>query len=643
MTCPCNGSDDYKNLGCKLKVVIRNITSVSTTHIITVSKTIMINIESPEKSHLTMIAKETERMHKVLGMNSVPTSLSSPSSSTTTPTTTSTTTPPSSPPQATATLTTTISESKKRKSSAHTYTLRHFIDLVWEIYCDMGLDATGKTGRDKKPILSYIDDGVYEEKRKRFAEIENRTNIVLDNLPHSDRCDIFSYAINKLSSCLELKNSQMMFPREHLKFFLATYEQFIKPSDFSDTGHIIKNERRPKTTVTLGTGAILCEYGKGIETFLANLSRSDASDIDALKFIINKRIVLSPKPYAICGQLSTLASPTYEVDKVYTERDTHHIIAVSNCKQALVLITEKIIMQYDGRQFVVMSQNIERLFVSSILADATLKGGDYMILDVLLSTKVKVIDLIKYRINGKTEAPPNYEDRLALILNAFPKIKVVDFVAPGTINDSSYIQKPKVGFGLAYMYTRSNLTAAAVGMSDRHVLLAFRSSANKFIVKTKAIICSPVGYTLATTPTQSTLAAAVDSIECSDANSDTDDQSTSSSSLPTIKYNNEVYSIEGLTDSYQLFENVISVECRDNNKLSSLSTRQVSHISEYKPMAANKDVSIVDTIKKTVLPNADLVNEILMMFCQSNSAHLISDEAKRAMRHVTESPIVNFE
>lgn len=565
-----------------------------------------------------MIANESVRVNKLLGTSSnSPTSSSSLESN-------------ASAAAATTTTITTIaplSESKKRKCSAQTYNLRHFISVVWEIYCDMGLESDGQTGRPKKTTMEYIDDGLYEEKRKRFSECEARTNDVLDTISPHARTKIFSYAINSLITCLETKNSPIMFPREHLKFFLATYEQFIKPMDFSETGHVVKNERRVKTNVTLGSGAILYEYGKGIETFLANLSRSDPSDIDALKFIINKRIILSPKPYAICGQLSTLEPPNYELDKTYTERDTHHIIAVSNCKQALVLITDKIIMQYDGHQFVVMSQNIERLFVSSILSDAKLRGNDYMILDVLLSTKVKVIDLIKYHFNGDSDIPTNYNDRLDLILKVFPKIKIVDFVAPGTTNDSSYIQKPKVGFGSAYMYNRSNLTAAAVGMCERHVILAFRSAPNKFVAKTKAAICSPVGYTLATTPIQSM----------------TDDLMQFNDALPTIKYNDEIYTIEGLTDTYRLFENVISVECRDNNKLSSLSTRPVSHISEYKPMTTNKDVSIVDTIKKTVLPNAELVNEILMMFCQSNSAHLISDEVKRVMRNVTETPNVNFE
>lgn len=518
--------------------------------------------------------------------------------------------------------TTTVSDSKKRKIIQHTYSLKHFIKLVWEFCCDMTIDESNNIAEPKKPAMEYVDDGLYDDKRRRLTEHDDdRTNVDFETLSDAARCDTFSYAIATLLACLESKNAQILFPRELLKYFLATYMTFIKPTDFSDTNSVVKSERRPKN-IQLANGTILYEYGKGIESFVANLGRSDSNDIDALKFIMDKRIMLSPKPYAICGRLSSIKTAKYESDKVSTLRPTHYTIAVSTFKQTPILITNKIFMQHDGNQFVVITMNMERFFNSSLLSDCKLDDDDYMIVDVLMSTKFKVIDLIDYKLKGNSTLPQKYDERLKLVTSVLPQLKVVDIVAASSpTNDFSYIQKPKEGFGPSYIYIRSNLTAAAVGLCDRHVILAFRSANNTLVAKTKAALSGPVAYTLATTPLRKTMP---------------------SDSLPKIMYQGEEYIVHELMENIQLFETVISVECRELNKISALSTRPVSHVSEYKPVSVNKDAVLNETLKKSLTQHPDLILEMLTYI---NDHGLLTGQAevKRQIKNMIDPLNVGFE
>lgn len=492
-----------------------------------------------------------------------------------------------------------------------------------------GTCGSGSDGSNAVASTITIPDVVLSEGKRSITTFS-----------YTGRLFAYTRLFNLFCCYLEEHNIPMLFSKEMLKYFLATYRKFIRPIDFSDTNTIIKDRRSSKnSTVILTNGAIIFEYCKSIESFIANLGRSDPNDVDALKFILDKGLALPSKYYEICSELLSIPMVSDEYDKTYTDRAaTHDMVSVSTFKRVTILVTNCIVMQHDGHQFVTVSANIERVFNTTMLSKSKLYKTDYMILDVLIMNKIKVLDILSMRLSQYQVLPEVFADRLKLITEVLPNCKVVEFCKPSPNNDHSYIQKSKTGFGNSIIYTRSNLTAAAVGLSDKHVILAFEKTPDVLVVKTKAALASPVSYTLATAPWQqvqlddpmvlvapNTPSIGQPSTVVADGNSvPLNDSPVKTKPLPTIRFNDVVYQIEGLPDNANLFSYIIPVECREFNKISSLSTRCISHVSEYKPAAAAKDTALVETLKK-ICRNPNSMRDILTHLVQTADSTLKSE------------------
>lgn len=378
-----------------------------------------------------------------------------------------------------------------------------------------------------------------------------------------------------LKTCCVLEKAQFVFDfsKEALKYFLATHQRFIQIVDFRDTNSIVRSDKKNskqlalKNLSVLNFGAILLEYVKGIDMFTSNLNRGEPSDIEALKFIIENNMVLSPTIYNINSNV-IIEEPTYKTEKNLIDHEGYIKIPLTAFKRVTLLITQNIILMYDGFQLTVPSASIEKDFTANVLEETNLKKHEYVVLDVLASTKNKIIDILDIN-HSRHNLPIMYSERIELAGALFPRIKTINISAQSTAQSSCYIQKKSVGFGaVSYVYTRAPLIAAAIGITNKVVHLAFLGPGKTLLPRIKGNISGPTSCMLMT--------AAFNA-----------DRSSN-----TIKYNNETYEIVGNISQIKLFEKVIPIEIKGANKINNISKDPVSSYEKHKPQTINKDVSV---------------------------------------------------
>lgn len=442
------------------------------------------------------------------------------------------------------------------------------------------------------------------------ASIRNRTDYSEEFQKKFLNCIMIS-----LIDYLEAQQSPHMyfqFPKEMLKYFLATYQLFIKPVDFVSTNIVSKPERK-KNTSTLVNGAILYEYTKGFDHFISNMTRCNQNDIMALKIIVANQLAIPHQIYDILNNFNFKPS-NYVIDQIAEYREGYIQIVTANSKQLYVLITNDIILYYDGNQFAIPQSNIERDFSSNIKnMPKSSKKSNYMLLEVISTTKMKVIDLLMYCIDDKTDLPTLYKDRLDLVRKTLPNINIVTYSTIQqnvTAGDYSYIQKPSNGFGPSYMYHKSALIAAAIGIVDKSVVLAFldNNNNNDLVIKSKAPISGPVSCCL--------------TIMSYSTNNNTS----------KIMMNSKEYNVVGDLTNIKLFKSCIIVELRDCNRLGLISTKPISKVSDFKPVTLKKETSMLiqDVSKKFDNENMSFVNDLLTNLMKSSVS--LSDEIKSVMR-----------
>lgn len=573
------------------------------------------------------------------------------------------------------TSTTSVNTSQKRKCTQYQMTplsLKKFVDILWEMICDFRVSAppsstsTLQNGQSpatnaaallaaKKSLSTatlnhhvsfYVNKimgdyvTVVEKAPRKDDTNESEANHsstpvtckTIAELPYLHQVHVYLNLMEILCPYLETQNFNLMFPREMFKFYLATYRKFLNPEDFGDTNNIIKDRRSAisgsgtssakanANSTTLTHGSIILEFCKSTESFIANLSRSESSDVEALKFIMEKGIALPSRTYELIhGVVQAFRNvPVAKeiTDKEFVDRsETHKVISISSYKRIFVLLTSSIVMQWDGHQFVTVTGNIEKFFNAGVLVSlakhAEFQRCDYMILEVLILNKIKICDLVALRLrNENQDLPESYDRRLDVVRKFLPSCKLVEFQTGNKEqNDHSYIQKPKMGTGPTYVYLRSNITAAAVGYTNKHVLLAFRNG-DELVYKTKVALCTPVFYTLATAPESKlrTHDPIFDSIKAS--NTTATSNSNDSSNQQQQQQNEDVFimlkdkkvAIKELPSQndipYTLYREVIPVECREFNKITGLSVRDISPLSEYKPIQTVKNNQVAEFTKK---------------------------------------------
>lgn len=522
-------------------------------------------------------------------------------------------------------------DSRKRKAPTISINLMQFVHLLYEIYDEMIFDNATKQMSFKRPISTYVDN-CSSAKYLKFDE--NSTSVgIPPNSSDNFKSKVYNCIMNKLFVWFENQNATFIFPKELLRYFLATHIKFIKPSDFIETNAIPKADKRGKTVAQLLNGSILYEYAKGFDIFVSSMARSDIGDIQALKFIIQKKITIPSNMYEQSLNIKFTPKPHIQ-DIECTHREDYSQIMITNNKQMFVLITKNIVMIYDGTIFVAPTTNTEREFTTKLREESKLNEGDYMLLDIMFAVKIRVIDVLQCSLNGKTTLPESYTSRLQLIQRILPGIRLATITTQQRTNnnDCSYIHKPNVGFGPSYIYHKSNLTTAAIGILDKNVILALHDRNDKsLVVKYKVSISGSASYLLAIMPT---IAVSIPNNNSEPQEEQLQSQQTSQPQGPslTILMDDIPIRIVGDLKDVRLFEKIIPIELKDCNRLGLYSNRPISDVSEYKTNTVRKESAILDDITKQINLNPDLLSQILMKAAVASVT--LNDEAKAIIRNI---------
>lgn len=504
--------------------------------------------------------------------------------------------------------------SKKRKLSTPSVSLLSFVQILNDICNDMTFDKNSKEMRFKRNIRAYIDEHLDSEAKCMRLDQPHSLKSDISEYSSEFRQRTSNYILNMVFEYLEKQGMQFLFPKEMLRFFLATYTHFITPKDFINTTAVIKSEKRAKNSSPLNNGAILQEYTKGFDAFISNMPRSNHNDIKALKFIVENKMSIPHSIYDIITKVK-FEPPTYILDPKMEIRPDYSQIVIANAKHLFVLVTSDILLYYDGNQFVVPQVNIEREFTMNVKKSQKLKSGDYMLLEIISSTKMKVVDVLQYSVGKNTTLPSNYAERLTLIQRILPNITIASITqqqSGSNVIDNSCIHKPNDGFGPAYIYHKSNLIAAAIGVVDKTVVLAFLDDEHTLVVKSKASINGAV-----------TCCLSVMGYKTRDYSTLTD---------PTIKMDGSEYKIIGDLNGVKLFDHAIAIELKDGNRLGGLSSNVVSKASEYKPVTVKKEAATLMKDIERQLENGDFLTALLKNI--STAAITITDDQKNMLKQL---------
>lgn len=518
----------------------------------------------------------------------------------------------------------TASNSKKRRSSKpnenDVYPLYQFVMLLEETFNAILVDPQTKKFTLQTRMSELVNE-VRDAKTSKLEELAyaNETRVRSNKeRPYELQKEIYNAALNMLYVHFEMNQIQFGFPKEILKYYLATYNKLIVVKDFANTNVASKNDKKNmKNTSIIGGGLILFEFGKSADSFVASMTRTDPKDIAALKFIMRNGIRL---PRAIYFPINDVefSPPTLLRDENSMVREDYHQINSTHYKQMHILITREIVMVHDGCQFVVPTIAIERDFTASMRFNSNMKPGDYFIIDVLVpagtkttTQKIQLVDVFQYHFKNSQSLPTALEDRIELVKRAIPEIPPPIFApqqTPQIAIDVSYIQKPKEGFGPSYIYTKHYFTAAAIGTCNKCVVLAYAKDDSTLVRKATNSILGPVSYMINAMPkskckdyksngpsNNALLDNSVDdeeppAIEYQEADAGTGEKNLEQQQdePATIMHQGKVYTISGDLTDVQLFKKVITVEVRENNRLS-YSTRPITTCAEYKPPSNKKE------------------------------------------------------
>lgn len=517
----------------------------------------------------------------------------------------------------------------KRKMTAVTVSLLDFVKLLHRVAVDVAVrncdtsadilepyiaeltsELNGVT-KHKLAKLSSVDDSssatssAYKKKRKmtntaaqtkfdcRPARAsstvscdEAKTNRAFEEMDPKMKRVIYLRMMMLLFVAMERIHATLQFGRESLKYFLATHQLYVSVSDFVDTNRLKTSCAKLKTTSRLSNGAILVEYAKSKSMFASNLSRCDSADVDAIRYIVESGMSVSQSIYRYL--LFDFTDVPYVAEKNDSQRPDHVRIPIMTVKRTAMMITDSVVLMYDGRQFALPSPAVERDIAATIFDASRLKSKEYVVLDVLLTSKLRLIDVISTNVERLNE-PLEYAARLKRLSETFPDIKTV------SLNDSkldgSFIQKSVFAHtDPVYFYHKPNHTLAAVGLQNNTVLLAYEDDSGDLVFKLSTVNSGQVSLALGAVKLQQPAADATASY----APLGTDDGVADRP--PTIQSVDEngtwrKVNIVGLAHGpdVRLFTRAVRVEWKDGNKLGSLSRSRVTNVSEYKPLTSQKE------------------------------------------------------
>lgn len=490
-------------------------------------------------------------------------------------------------------------------SSSQSISLNHYVNKLLEIYSQMIKDPDSDTIRTLKPIKSFFEP-IGEAKKAKLnpehPEFDTET-----------KQDAYIFIINSSFAWFETQKIKVLFPKELLKYFLATYKITLKAIDFQNTSGIMRNNmnrQNDQDKTVYKNGDILSEYAKPIDAFKGKLSNCDSDDLEALKFIIENGIEISNDLYNNYFDVKLLPDISLNVDYELvpkSSRQTHSRILISSTyKQSWILITRDLFMVFDGREFSLASVTAMEDEISTIFRQSInwVEKDDFIMLDIIFATKMKVIDLVAFKLGSESKLCDNYCDRLKFVQKIIPKISIVDFAAEQQVNDYSYIDKSNDRLHRSFIHYKHNLTAAIVGISDSNALIAFINDNNDLVVKSKTLISGPVSHMILLSKFQKQV--------------DKDKR--------TILINDKRVNLIHDLDNVHLFEKTINVQLKEANKLGSKSIRPISNEGHYKTTntGPKTDVTVTDFFNryKNNLDKASKQDLLRKIFSESDSETL---------------------
>lgn len=575
---------------------------------------------------------------------------------------------------------------------------KNFNKLLQE-YCDdkfihelslnnLKLDSITNVDEDEEESNNNDENNNnFDENNDEYTSTTNNNNLETDN-NQITMSNILIQIINHLFFKLEDNKQIILFQRELIKYFVSSFHIFITIHDFDNTTNI-KNKNTKRNVLNKGT--ILQEYIKSNDAFAANLSRCEISDMDALKLIYDKQLYVETFTNSIIHKLN-LDIIKYEKsiisDMKFTCRNNYMIIPMSpNFKRTSLIITNFLLYLHDNTSISLPTQNIENQITPKMLNELNLKNGEYLWLDVMISTgKIKIIDLIDINKDNLVSAPSNYFDRINLISQVLPKVNLAtanimkstiitddenyqqtnedvsnvqqqqhepetqmqDSTAmtemslqSNNINnineiedkfenyDGSYIQKPinSLTGQPTYTYIKPNSTVAIIGMINKQALAAFKKDDSTLVYKLTVHNSQNINILLGTSKVQH-------SYELNEQQQPTIKSYTKDGQIVT-------YNIEGLDDlnDVQLFEFLVRSELKDTSKLGMLTDAEITNISEFKVhQTTPKDVLPPTLVKSVtqVINNADSVKALISIISASPHAPQLLELLKNQAHQLNE-------
>lgn len=474
---------------------------------------------------------------------------------------------------------------KNRKGENLTVNLYQFVNTICLVLNDTKIDNINDKFIIPNNLLKYFNNNHDQKNQKLSSTINNDEKMELKN-----KHKLMLILVIQLMSVLEKAGAIFQFSKEALKFYLATYSRFIVSLDFFDTNKIVyNNKKKDKNSLLLPLGGLLLEYIKGLDSFISNISRGDKTDVLAFKLIINKKIELSINIYDMCN--IKFNDVKYEINIDDTNRDGYVKISTSNLKRVTVLITNSIIMMYDGHQFVLPPISMEKYIQMNMIIKSLLTKDEYILLDILLSAKMKVLDIIDADIKNVVISE-NYQDRLKFLINIFPDLKIISITSERV--NTSYIQKKLKGHDVSYIYHKPNCTGAIIGTYQKNAYVAFKENDDTLIVKAICNISGPIIFNLTTALYQKI-----------------------NTNFPVIMFNDKYYKIVGVLNNVDLLKIAIPVVIKDFNKLGNKSKNDISNVGDYKSPGILKDTTVMENLKQALV-NPDNTNKLIDIIKKSS-------------------------
>lgn len=468
-------------------------------------------------------------------------------------------------------------------------------DDVEEIAASVILDkcvedaTTMVTNTDSATTSTADDDGGDNENKRKLEDREDDNNdgaLSAENnvckKQKRDLSNLYLKVYNCLFVALERENMTVSFSREHLRYFLATYQKFITLDDFKYTNKQNNNDsaiKKNKSKNILHNGAILLEYVKSPTAFQNNLSRCNNNDADALRYITNNGINL---PENIYKPLLLTINDQIVVNKSNDVYEDYVKLMFNGTKHHVICVTENILLIWDGVQFTIPTVYVERDITATLLYGTCKSNELYVLQTFVCSNKLKIADVL-YVDSPTNEFTSNltYVERHRLFNKIFKNWDVAK-IETESYNNSN-IQVPNIADCTKtmnrYVFIKPGQIVAAVGIDKQNVLIAFKRSNddNDLEFKIKVPNCGAASVVLLTQPMRF-MNKSVDEhhVRIRDLNNDF-------VNVHEIPFNSDI----------RIFKKYVPVELRDSNKLGSYMIGPIDDVTEFKQQNVQKNQMMV--------------------------------------------------